>query len=84
MTRWVPCGCDRLLTVVLPQPTGPRPLPLGHHMGGANQQQAGHSPHVLRGSPTGQVSVLQDLEMPTHPKHRAPQYSVTVGEGTAH
>lgn len=28
----------------------------GHHLGGANQQQTRHSPHVLRGSPTGQVS----------------------------
>uniref|UniRef100_A0A452U1M4 Ankyrin repeat domain 13B n=1 Tax=Ursus maritimus TaxID=29073 RepID=A0A452U1M4_URSMA len=34
-------------------------LPPGHHLGGANQQQAGHSPHVLRGSPTGQVSACQ-------------------------
>ncbi|XP_063107185.1 ankyrin repeat domain-containing protein 13B isoform X2 [Cavia porcellus] len=25
-----------------------------HHLGGANQQQTRHSPHVLRGSPTGQ------------------------------
>ncbi|XP_036196713.1 ankyrin repeat domain-containing protein 13B isoform X2 [Myotis myotis] len=31
-----------------------------HYLGGANQQQAGHSPHVLRGSPTGQ-------EQPAHP-----------------
>nr|XP_044601157.1 ankyrin repeat domain-containing protein 13B isoform X6 [Equus asinus] len=60
-------GCDEPVPSVRGSPSSETPSPgsdsssvsssssTSHHLGGANQQQAGYSPHVLRGSPTGQV-----------------------------
>nr|XP_014682463.2 ankyrin repeat domain-containing protein 13B isoform X3 [Equus asinus] len=66
-------GCDEPVPSVRGSPSSETPSPgsdsssvsssssTSHHLGGANQQQAGYSPHVLRGSPTGQE----------HPAHAA-------------
>ncbi|XP_058416175.1 ankyrin repeat domain-containing protein 13B isoform X1 [Diceros bicornis minor] len=59
-------GCDEPVPSVRGSPSSETPSPgsdsssvsssssTSHHLGGADQQQAGHSPHVLRGAPTGQ------------------------------
>ncbi|XP_070251447.1 ankyrin repeat domain-containing protein 13B isoform X2 [Myotis yumanensis] len=50
----------------------PRPLPPGHYLGGANQQQARHSPRVLRGSPTGQLHPEPWMCRPCPPRSNPP------------
>lgn len=47
------------------------PLPLGHHLGSADQQQAGHPPHVARGTPGRQVGKVRGCGSGSHP-HRSP------------